>query len=82
MDAHDEIIKHKIRRSDYAEYLVNREHISSLTVPDIATVTISVEQYASELHNLRPDQLKNIANSDTLDKDQQYIIALHRNMNH
>ena len=41
---HDEILKHKIRISDDAGYLVNRDHISSLTVPEIANVTISFVQ--------------------------------------
>ena len=79
---HDDILKHKIRQSDDAEYLVYREHISSLTVPDIANVSIYVKKYASELHNLTPEQLKNIANPDTLDNNQQYLIALQIKMNH
>ena len=37
---HDDIIKHKTRQSDDAEYLVDIEHILSLTVPDIANVPI------------------------------------------
>ena len=40
---HDDIPKHKIRQSDDAEYLVDRDHISSLTVPDIANIPISDE---------------------------------------
>ena len=44
---HYVILKHKIRQSDDADYLVDRDHISSLTVPDIANVPISVEQYTS-----------------------------------
>ena len=79
---YDDILKYKIRQSYDADYLVNREHISSLTVSDIANVPISVEQYAYEIHNLTPEQLRNIANPDTLDNDQRDLIALHRNMNH
>ena len=59
----------EIRRSDDAYYLVDIEHVSSLTVPDISNVPILVEQYASELHNLTPEQLNNIFNIDTLDND-------------
>ena len=40
---HDDIIKHKIRQSDDADYLVDRDHISSLTVPEIANIPISDE---------------------------------------
>ena len=43
---------------------------------------ISVKQYASKLHKLTPDQLNNISNTDTLDNDQQDLIALHRKNNH
>ena len=59
----------EIRQSDDAYYLVDIEHVSSLTVPDISNVPILVEQYASELHNLTPEQLNNIFNIDTLDND-------------
>ena len=38
--SHGDTLKHKIRRYDNEEYLVNREHISSITVPDISNVSI------------------------------------------
>ena len=41
--SHQDIFKHKIRRSDNEEYLVDREHISSITVLDISNVPISIE---------------------------------------
>ena len=44
--------------------------MSYITLPDIANVPISVKQYASEIHNLTPEQLNNIANPETLDNDQ------------
>ena len=31
--SHGDILKHKIRRSDNEEYVVDREHISSIAVP-------------------------------------------------
>ena len=80
--SHGYILKHKIRRSDNEEYLVDREHISSITVQDISNVTISIEEYASKLHNLTPLQLKDIANTEILDKDQQDLVSLHNKMNH
>ena len=79
---HDDIIKYKIRRSYGANYLINREHISSLIVPDIENAPISVEECAYKLYNLTPDQHKNIANPDTLDNYQRDLIALHRKTNH
>ena len=33
--SHEDILKHNIHRSDNEEYLVDREHISSINVPDI-----------------------------------------------
>ena len=79
---HDDILNHKIIWSDDADYLVNRERMSYITLPDIANVPISVKQYASEIHNLTPEQLNNIANPETLDNDQWDMIALHTKMNH
>ena len=78
---HDDILKHKIWWSYDAEYLVDREHISYLTVTDITKFPILVKQYASELHNITTEQLKSIANPDNLDNNQQDLIALHRKTN-
>ena len=41
--SHGDTLKHKIRISDNEEYLVDREHILSITVPDISNVLISIE---------------------------------------
>ena len=79
--SHGDILKHKIRRSDNEEYLVDREHISSITVPDILNVLILIEEYASKLHKLTPSQLKDIAKPEILDKDQQDLVSLHNKMN-
>ena len=80
--SHGDIFKHKIRRSDNEEYLVDREHISSITVTDISNIPISIEEYASKLHNLTPLQLKDISKPYILDKDQQDLVSLHNKMNH
>ena len=79
---HNQVLKHKIRRSDSHEFLVDREHLSSLTVPDIASVPISIEQYAAELHKMTSDQLEAIAKPESLDDDQKDLMALHCKMNH
>ena len=80
--SHGENLKHKIRRPDHEEYLVDREHLSSTTIPDIANVPVSIEEYQSELHNLTPSQLKDISKPSILDQDQSDLVALHNKMNH
>ena len=80
--SHGDILKHKICRSDNDEYLVDREHISSITVPDISNFPILIEECASKIHNLTPSQLKNISRPEILDKDQQDLVSLHNKMNH
>ena len=79
---HGDTLKHKICRFDNEEYLVDREHISSITIPDISNVPISIEEYASKLHNLIPLQLEDIAKPKILYKYQQDLVLLHNNMNH
>ena len=78
----EDILKHKIKRSNGKEFLVDREHIYSTSVPDIASVPIKVEQYASELPNLTKQQLHQIANPQILDDDQRELMDLHCKMNH
>ena len=80
--SHGEVLKHKIRRSDNEEYLVDREHLSSVTIPDISNVPISIDEYASELHNLTPSQLQDIAQPKILDQDQRDFVSMHNKMNH
>ena len=80
--SHGDTPKHRIHRSNNEEYLVDREHISSITVPDISIVPISIEEYASKLHNLTPLQLEDIAKPKILDKYQQDLVSLHNKMNH
>ena len=79
---HDSILKHKIKRSNNLEFLVDREHLSSTTVPDIASIPISTEQYAAELHKLTSFQIEAIAKPEILDDDQRDLMALHCKMNH
>ena len=62
---HTEVLKPKIKQSDSHEFLVDREHLSFLTVPDIANVPISIEQYAAELHKMTSDQLEAVAKPRT-----------------
>ena len=71
-EMHDEVPKHNIRRSDSHAFSVNREHLSSLTVPDIASVPISIEKYATELQKMISDQLEEIAKHQILNDDQRF----------
>ena len=43
---------------------------SSLEEPEVSSVPITVEQYASELPNLTQEQLNQIAHPEILDADQ------------
>ncbi len=73
----DEILKHKIRTQNDTDYLVNGILLSSLDLPDIATIPVTVEQYAVELPKLTRPQLEQISNPQTLDDDQCKSINLH-----
>ena len=76
------MVKHKIKRSDDSEFLVDREHLSSLSTPNISTVPVEIEQYAAELPNLSKEHLAQISNPQILDDDQRELIALHNKLNH
>jgi hypothetical protein len=56
--------------------------LSSLDFPDIATIPVTVEQYAVELPKLTCPQLEQISNPQTLDNDQRESMNLHYKMNH
>ena len=56
--------------------------LSSIEEPEISSVPVTVEQYASELPNLTQDQLNQIAHPEILDADQQELMALHCKMIH
>ncbi len=51
-------------------------------MPDIATIPVTVEQYAVELSKLTHPQLEQISNPQTLDNDQRRLMNLHYKMNH
>ncbi len=66
----DGILKHKKRTWNDTDFLVNGILLSSLDLPDIATIPFTVEQYAVELPKLTHPQLEQILNPQTLDNDQ------------
>ncbi len=78
----DGILKHKIRTQNDTDFLVDGILLSSLDLPDIATIPVTVEQYAVELPKLTHPQLEQISNPQTLDDDQHELLNLHYKMNH
>ena len=80
--SHEDVLKHKIRRSDNKEYLVDREHISSTTIPVFWNILITIKDYVSELHNLTPTQLRDISHPEILDQDHRDLVLMHKKMNH
>jgi hypothetical protein len=78
----DGILKHKRRTQHDTKFLVNGIHLSSLELPDIATIPVTVEQYAVELPKLTHLQLEQISNPQTLDDNQCELMNLHYKMNH
>ena len=75
-------LKHQIKTSDDTELLVDGVMLKSLDQPDISSVPITIEQYASELPNLTTNELQQIATPEILDNDQKELMELHCKMNH
>ncbi len=78
----DGILKHKIRTWNDIDFLVDGILLSSLDLPDLATIPVTVEQYAVELPKLTILQLEQISNPQTLHNDQRKLMNLHYKMNH
>ena len=71
-------VKHRIQCSKAQEYLVDKEHLQSDELPDMARMPISAEDFAAATKNLTAkDQIYQIAHPTTLDADQQELYALH-----
>ena len=64
-------LKYQIKTSDSSELLVDGVMLKSLDQPDISSVPVTVEQYASELPNLTTQQIQQISNPEILDDDQK-----------
>ena len=76
------MVKHRIKRSDDSEFLVDCKHLSSSAMPNISTVPVEVEQYSTELPHLSKEHLAQFCNPQILDDDQRELIALHNKLNH
>jgi hypothetical protein len=78
----DGILKHKIRTWNDTDFFVDGILLFSLDLPVIATIPVTVEQYAVELPKVMHPQLEQIFNPQNLDDDQRKVMNLHYKMNH
>jgi hypothetical protein len=65
----DGILKHKIRTRNNSEFLVDGVLLSSMDIPDIATIPLTPEQYQVDLPKLTELELMQISTPQTLDTD-------------
>ena len=66
----DGILKHKIRTQNDSEFLVDGVLLSSLNIPDIATIPLTPEQYQLDIPKLTDLELMQISTPHVLDSDQ------------
>ena len=78
----DGILKHKIRTRNGSEFLVDGILLSSLDIPDIATIPITPEQYQIDIPKLTELELMQISTPQTLDSDQREFMELHCKLSH
>ena len=78
----DGILKHKIQTRNNTEFLVDGILLSSIYVPDIATILLTPEQYQIDLPKLTNLELMQILTPQTLDSDQQEFMELHYKLSH
>ncbi len=77
----DEILQHKVWYRNGHNFLVDGTLLSSMDVPNISTIPVSIEQYPNELQKLTQEQLQHIFHPQILDDDQQEFMGLHYKMN-
>jgi hypothetical protein len=75
-------LKHKIRTRNGSEFLVDGILLSSLDIPDIATIPITPEQYQIDIPKLTELELMQISTPQTLDSDQREFMELHCKLSH
>jgi hypothetical protein len=76
------VVKHRIRTQHDIKFLVDGVFLCSLDAPDISTIPVSVEQYATKLPKLMCQQLEQILDPQMLDNDQHELMEIHYKMNH
>ena len=76
------MLKHKIRTRNNTEFLVDGILLSSIHVPDIATIMLTPEQYQIDLPKLTDLELMQISTPQTLDSNQQEFMELHYKLSH
>jgi hypothetical protein len=62
--------------------MVDGSLLSPMNDPDIRTISVSVEHYATELPKLTQEQFQHISHPQISDDDQQEFMGLHNKMNH
>jgi hypothetical protein len=77
-----EILQHKVWTRNGHAFLVDGVLLSSMDAPDISTIPVSIEQYATEIPKLTQEQIQGISHPKILDNDQQEFMGLHCKMNH
>jgi hypothetical protein len=77
-----EILQHQVWTSNGHDFLVDGALLSSMDAPDISTIPVSIEQYATEIPQLIREQIQSISYPQILDNDQQEFMGLHCKMNH
>ena len=75
-------LKHKIGTQNNTEFLVDGILLSSIDMPDVATIPITPEQYQIDLPKLTNLELMQILTPQTLDSDQRELMELHYKFNH
>jgi hypothetical protein len=78
----DGILKHKIRTCNITDFLVGGILLSSLDIPDIATIPFTLEQYAVDLPKLTESKLKQISKLQSLNSNQQEFMEVHYKLSH
>jgi hypothetical protein len=77
-----EILQHKVQTRNGRNFLVDGALLSSMDAPDISTIPVSIEQYATEIPKFTQEQIQGISHPQILDNDQQEFMGLHCKMSH
>jgi hypothetical protein len=77
-----EILQHKVWTRNGHDFLVDGALLSSMDAPDISTIPVSIEQYATEIPQLTQEQIQSISHPPILDDDLQEFMGLNCKMNH
>jgi hypothetical protein len=77
-----ETLQHKVWTRNEHDILVDGTLLSSTDAPDISTIPVCIEKYATEIPKLTQEQIQSISHPQILDDDQKEFTGLHCKMNH